>query len=189
MSQQIRYAANGDRMYFIDGLETDEAEFFSTDTGKLEGIFTSCRAPHGISDCTFMRNTANGKQFEGQESIGDAYRDTAEAMGASTTGKKYLSGLAAFPGDPEAWVDSRGGVERLLEKRGWGAEGTINVKPRESANPPKPGPDVAEDLLDNYTNMIADADARPDLVDRADLKEQVKERLRPAKHLRKEAKA
>lgn len=191
MSNQIRYAANGDRTYFVDGKEVGLVEFSSkhavSDLFRLDEMFAAQRAPHGVSDKTFMADTANGKQFQGQEHVGNAYRETAEAMGGSVTGKKYLSGLAAFPGDPEAWVDSRGDAQRLLEKRGWGAEGTINVKPRERTNPAPAGPDVADDLLDKYTAQIADADERPELVDRADLREQVKERLKPAKHLRKKA--
>lgn len=181
MTQQIRYAANGDRKYFIDGKEATEEEFFPSSI-RLTEMLAERRAPHGISDGTFMKDTANGKQFEGQEEVGDHYRNVAESLGASTTGKKYISGLAAFPGDPQAWVDSRGDVQRVLEQRGWGSEGTINVKPRESLNPPTSRAEVAEDLLDKYTNQIADAQPMPHLVDRQDLKEQVKERIKPKKH-------
>jgi hypothetical protein len=182
MSQQIRYKDNGDRTYYIDGVEVTEKEFFPNKSSRLSDMLSEQRAPHGVSDCTFMKDTANGKQFQGQEQAGNHYREVAESLGASVTGKKYIAGLANFPGDPEAWVDSRGDAQRLLEKRGWGSEGTINVKARESAEPPKAGPEVAEDLLDKYTNQIADAQPMPHLVDRADLREQVKERIKPKKH-------
>ncbi len=187
--EQIRYHNDGTRSYYIDGKECSESVFWlRPNADLLTEMLAEQRAPHGISDCTFMKDTANGKQFAGQEHIGNAYRETAESMGASVTGKKYVSGLAAFPGDPEAWVDSRGDVERVLAKRGWGSEGTINVKSRQPANPHQPGPVIAEDLLDKYTNQIADADDRPELVDRADLKEQVRERLAPPKHLKESKK-
>lgn len=189
MSQQIRYAANGDRTYFLDGKEVDEKTFWTFDhmcsPGKLRDMFSEGRAPHGVSDCTFMKGTANGSQFEKQAHIGDAYKRTTESLGGSTKGKKYVSGLAAFPGDPEAWVDSRGDVQRILEKRGWGSEGTINVKPRESINPPKSGPNVAEELVTKYATEIAMRDPHPERVDMTDLKDQVRDHIKPPKHLRK----
>ena len=182
MSQQIRYKDNGDRIFYIDGKEVTAKEFWGDDKDTIIDMLAEQRAPHGISDCTFMRNTANGKQFESQPGQGDYYRSIAEGLGASTTGKKYISGLAAFPGDPEAWVDGRGDVEKILEKRGWGSEGTVNVKPREAKENPIRDPHVDDKLLNEYTNGIAERDPHPDLVDRNDLKEQVRERLSPKKH-------
>lgn len=183
MKEQIRYMANGDRSYFLDGYEVQEFEYRAAtqarDEKNLLEMLNAGRPPHGISDCTFMRGTANGRQFDGQEHVGDRYRAVTEQNGGSHVGKKYISGLARFPGDPEAWVDSRGDVERVLEKRGWGCEGSVNVKAKEPIDPPRPGPDVADDLLDQYTMQIASQDPRPDLVDTADLREQVRERIKP----------
>lgn len=190
MKERISYAANGDRRYYINDAEvTEEAYKIRTqarDEIKLLRMLESGQPPHGVSDCTFMKDTANGRQFVGQEHIGDYYREVATAAGASTTGKKYLSGLARFPGDPEAWVDGRGDVERVLNQRGWGCEGTINLKPRESLQPPVSGPEVADDLLDEYTAEITSMQPNPHLVDTADLREQVKDRLKPS-HKRKKA--
>lgn len=185
MNGQIRYSSNGTRTYFIDGVEVTYSKYEMLcgfgDSRRLTEMFNEGRSPHGISDCTFMRDTANGRQFAEQEATGNHYRQVAESLGASVTGKKYVSGLAAFPGDPEAWVDSRGDVERLLTKRGWGSEGTINVRPRESENPPESGPAMAQELVDKYATEIAMRDPNPHLVDMVDLKEQVKERMAPKK--------
>lgn len=63
----------------------------------------------------------------------ETYLGEARRAGVSTTCKRYMSSLAAYPGDPEAWVDSKGDVRRVCEKRGWGCEGKVNVTAR-----PKP---------------------------------------------------
>lgn len=195
MTKQIRCDKDSLKLsYFLDGKEVSENEFHDGESAAKRAArfakeFSKGKAPYGISDCTFMRDSANGKQFAGQEHIGDAYRRTAETAGVSTTGKKYISGLAAFPGDPEAWVDGRGDATRLLEKRGWGSEGTVNVKPRQSAEEPKPGPDVAPDLVEKYATEIAMRDPNPHLVDMANLKEQVVERLKPKNKPKKVTKA
>ena len=46
----------------------------------------------------------------------------------------YQSGLARFPGDPEAFVtrgQGRGYIKQLCEQRGWACEGAVNVPARE----------------------------------------------------------
>jgi hypothetical protein len=183
MKQRIIYSSSGERTYEINDRVVTEEYFHSVtqgqDEAKLKDMLKSGVPPQGVSDCTFMRDTANGRQFQGQEHIGNQYRAVAEEHGQNVTGKKYISGLARFPGDPEAWVEGRGDVQKLVESRGWGCEGTVNVKKRELLNPPEPGPEVAPDLLEKYTNVIADAQPMPHLVDREDLKEQVKERIKP----------
>lgn len=66
-----------------------------------------------------------------------------------------MSSLAAFPGDPEALIDSRGDAKRVLEKRGWGAEGMVKTKARE-ATTPEPDGKPAEDIVeDRAMNMLA----------------------------------
>ena len=192
MKQRITYSENGERRYQIDDKEVTAEEFkLATQTveeRRLREMLEAQKAPNGISDCTFMRDTANGKQFEGNDSQGEHYRTVAESLGASTTGKKYLSGLARFPGDPEAWVDSRGDVERVLNKRGWGCEGTVNVKPSEAKEAPEAGPAMAPDLVDKYATEIAMRDPHPELVDMADLKEQVVDKMAPKNKSRKAVK-
>lgn len=186
MTERISYSSNGDRLFFLDGIEVDEATYhFRThrrDANVFEDMIRSGLAPHCISDQTFMRGHDNGSQFEGNQAQGDFYKKITEANGGNTNGKRYLSGLANFPGDPEAWVSGRDDVKRLLEKRGWASEGAVTVAARESIEPPEPRYDVADDIVDGYTHHIADRLPDPDLVDRAHLREQVKERIRPKKH-------
>lgn len=193
MKQRITYSDSGECRYQIDDKDVTAEEFkLATQTveeARLREMLKEGRAPHGVSDCTFMRDSANGKQFANSSGQGDHYRGVAESMGASTTGKKYLSGLARFPGDPEAWVDSRGDVQKVLEKRGWGSKGTINVKPRIGDTEPEAGPAMAPDLVEKYATEIAMRDPHPELVDMKDLKEQVVDRMAPKKRSKKATKA
>lgn len=193
MKTRITYSSTGDRRFEVDGKEVSEAKYNALIAGqydaRLKEMFDEQAAPRGVSDCTFMAGTANGRQFSGQDYIGDYYGQVAKAHGVSTTGKKYLSGLARFPGDPEAWVDSRGDVQRTLEKRGWGSEGTINVKKRELANDPDPGPDMAPDLVTKYAHEVASQYPNPHMIDMEDLKGQVYDHYKPKTKKKKVSKA
>jgi hypothetical protein len=52
----------------------------------------------------------------------------AEAAGVDTNGRRYISGLARFPNDPEAWVSDLSDVRRVCEQRGYGCEGAVDVE-------------------------------------------------------------
>lgn len=81
------------------------------------------------------------------------YRREAERRGVSTNGTLYDPGLAAFPGDPEAFVGGRDDVRRLAEKRGWGVQGAVTVKPAE-CQPEQIGldPQIVEDEVEAYVD-------------------------------------
>lgn len=96
-----------------------------------------------------MAGTENGRQFEKTPHIGEYYRKVAESKGQNTKGKKYLSQLADYPGDPRAWVDGRGDIQRLCEEKGWGCTGTVKTKRRDVE--PSKGVDIAPELLEKYT--------------------------------------
>ena len=96
--------------------------------------------------------------------MGDVYSRNAKAAGVSTKGKKYMSSLARFPGDPEAWVSGKGDAERILDERGWGSEGLINRPVRNEA-PPKEHVPVASEVLQEAVidrmQDVVDAGGRP----------------------------
>lgn len=73
----------------------------------------------------------------------------------------YEPGLARFQGDPEAFVpasEGRGYIRRLMEKRGWGCEGAVNVKPGGSqAKPAKP---IDERLAEQFIAQIEKKDPK-----------------------------
>lgn len=117
--------------------------------GECVSVFGPCnaegRAPSCVSDTTrFPGHLQGGGQFT-NAAVRRAYMAKAKKAGVSTAGKVYFSQLAAFPGDPAAWHDSKSGQEKLLEARGWEAEGDVKVKGREGP-PPKPIR-LAEDIV------------------------------------------
>jgi hypothetical protein len=104
------------------------------------------RPPQSDTDVEFMRSTENGRQFQDKPQIGHAYAEEALAAGINIKGKKYLSQLAEHPGDPRAWVGSKGEVAQLCEERGYSCDGKVKVKsPRREA--PTKAVDVAPDIL------------------------------------------
>jgi hypothetical protein len=117
-----------------------------------------------MTDSVFLQGHCNGNQFAGMPYQGDYYRGVAKRQGQDTTGKVYLSGLAAYPGDPEAWVSGRGDAERICQKRGWGAQGAISVK----ALPREPGPPVrlADDIVDRIAGPGATPEEKANVVER-----------------------
>jgi hypothetical protein len=141
---------------------------------NLAEMFVTRRPPQSKTDAEFFQGRWN--QFADTPHLGDSYRQVAEAHGQSTTGKVYLSGLARFPGDPQAWVDGRGDVERVIDRHGWGAEGTVN-RPLRTVAAPEMIP-VAPDLVDREVGEILETvDPRDRArVDVDDLREQVVEK-------------
>lgn len=158
---------------------------------KLCDMFAAQRPPQANTDREFLMGNTNGSQFEGgpkapkinglnaAERQGNHYKRVAEKHGQNVKGKKYLRQLAKFPGDPQAWVDGKGDVQRILAKRGWGAEGAVTVQEREPLNPPKEII-LAEDIIRDKMQAMIQADPG--------LKEKPREELREnvlAKHGRK----
>jgi hypothetical protein len=104
-------------------------------TSKLADMLASRQPPMSNTDREFLEGHCCGSQFatdKASMAVGDAFKKQAAASGVSVTGKVYVGGLAAFPGDPKAWVSDRGDVKRVLTERGWGSEGSVNQAPREA---------------------------------------------------------
>ncbi len=119
-----------------------------------ERVFT---APTLKTDTTFLAiaDNCNGKQFEKDPKAGDYYRRMAERAGVSTTGKIYMPGLAAFPGDPRAWVSDRGDVRRICEVNGWGCDGAVKVKAQQFEHKPVA---IAEDIVQEEVKKVLEQD-------------------------------
>lgn len=49
----------------------------------------------------------------------DKYKRQADAAGISIAGKSYVSGLAAYPGDPDAWVKDDSDIKALARQKGF----------------------------------------------------------------------
>jgi hypothetical protein len=143
--------------YLLNGREVTRDEFMHGAPGITPGQPPAC-----ITDATFLAGHCNGSQFEKTPYIGDYYRCEAEAAGVSTKGKVYLSQLAEYPGDPRAWVDGRGDVQRVCEERGWGCGGSVNVQG--AAMPPEPEIALADDIAESLANDLvaaSDGDVNP----------------------------
>lgn len=145
---------------------------------RLAEMIALGKPPMSDTDREFLAGHCNGNQFEGEEWVGDLYQKQALAAGVDPKGKIYLSGLARFPGDPEAWVNGKSDAKRVCEQRGWGAEGAIKVTPRQAAPTQTT---IAADLVDSEVNRILSTVPEPDrpYVDTEDLREQVIDRRQP----------
>ncbi len=133
---------------------------------SLAEVLATRRFPALRTDTAFM--AGQWRQFEDTPEIGNEYRRRAELEGVSTNGKVYLRGLAAFPGDPRAWVDSRADVLKVAAERGWNVSGAVEYEAPAREKPP--GPKVAPDLVAREVAEILDED--PSL-DPAEVTEQV----------------
>ncbi len=128
------------------------------------------------TDTTFLAN--RGDPFAGDDAKAKRCVAAAKAGGVNPTGKTYLGGLAKHEGDPEAWVDGKGDVERVCAKRGWSCEGSVTVAP-----PVNETPDlfeepyrVADDLVEQEVEKRLGGEAVGKR-ERADLVETVADQL------------
>jgi hypothetical protein len=101
--------------------------------------------PGFVTDDIFLKGNKTGEQFADSPELGAYYRSVAEGQGVSTTGKTYLSGLAAYPGDPRAWVSGRSDVLAVARERNYNVEGLVEHRGHEV----EPAADVpiAQDIL------------------------------------------
>jgi len=147
---------------------------------SLAEMFALAKPPRSKTDREFLAGHCNGNQFEKTPHIGDLYLQEAREANVDPTGKVYLAGLARFPGDPEAWISGRSDVKRVLEQRGWGCTGTMEVKAPQLENPPV-RPALAEDIVNDKVMDILDNVPEKDLpsVDVGELRESVTDKLKP----------
>lgn len=159
--------------YTLNGKEVTREEWLAGSPGVTPGC-----PPQVVTDATFMRGTANGAQFEKTPYIGDGYKKLAARHGVNVKGKKYFSSLARFPGDPEAWVDSRGDVARLIAKRGWKCDGSVKVNAiRNDQEPEQVG--LADDIVqDEVAKVLADH-PEPQKVNVGELAHTIREKRTP----------
>lgn len=158
-AQQAHYVA-----CVVDGVADNLAEMFALG-----------QPPMSNTDREFLEGHANGNQFEKTPGIGDYYAGVAKQSGVDPKGKIYLSSLAAYPGDPQAWVSGRGDVQKVCEERGWACRGAVNVKMRE-AEPAQGKYRVADDIIRERASEIMESGvvSRPD-----DAIEKAREQLTP----------
>jgi hypothetical protein len=112
----------------------------------LAEMFALGQPPASRTDREFLAGFGpSGGQFAKRPEQGDFYAQEAKRQGVDITGAVYLSGLAAYPGDPRAWVRGRGDAKKVCEERGWGCEGDVHVPLTKVEQPTGGG--LAEDIL------------------------------------------
>lgn len=129
-------------------------------------------AAHGL-DSTFMKGTHH------QDSVLENYRYQAAAeAGVDTNGRRYISGLARFPNDPEAWVSGRADVLRVCSDRGWNCRGLVERAAPKDIEPEADIP-IAGDIVQQHVEACLRAfpagDHTPQL--ETDIREQVTKEL------------
>jgi hypothetical protein len=144
---------------------------------KAAEMFALHQTPALMTDAVFLEGHHSGNQFVRTPEMGEYYKRTAEAEGQTTEGKVYLHGLAAYPGDPKAWVTGRGDAERVLKERGWGAEGAVTTRVSQVAEPDEKYK-VSDDLVaQGVEKELEGVDAKD--ADVPALTEKVREKLSP----------
>jgi hypothetical protein len=137
------------------------------------------QSPPGLqSDTRFMSGHVNHNQFADSPSFGSLYLNAAKRAGVSVEGAVYKHQLARFPGDPEAWVRSRGDVKRIVERRGMHCEGSVTHTPveREDIDTNDGTYRVADDIVD--AEMVRIEESTPGRAqEEPDLREKVTKRL------------
>ena len=101
-----------------------------------------------VSDSTLFNGERLGSIDGGRDNslTGEHYRKMADRAGVVRSGNQYISQLADYPGDPEAWVSSRGDMVRVAKKKGLNIdEGPVKYK-HESREPAAPQGGIAQDL-------------------------------------------
>jgi hypothetical protein len=119
--------------YVLNGKSVSENDFLAGGDG-IRQIIESRQFPGLQTDDEFMANrgTLSSQLGEQTESVVKAAKQNGYKPNLNDV---YLPAMARFPGDPEAFVShgsARGSVRRTMESRGWGCEGSVKVKARES---------------------------------------------------------
>jgi len=119
-------------------------------TQNHKDIVESGEFPGVQTDTAFHANRGSlAKQLGNDEGWAKFIVDRARAKGAVITADHtYISQLADEPGDPAAFVppgEGRGYIKKVLESKGKGCTGAVEVKQREQA--PQKKTRLAEDLV------------------------------------------
>jgi hypothetical protein len=115
----------------------------------LTDMLRTRRVPRIETDSTFMSGHKRLGDTRDEKSLKSLVAQARKHGYNPTANDVYMSPIAAFPGDPKAFVSQAGGkhqVRKRCEELGLHCEGAVNVKGAEIA-PPKPDVPLAADLL------------------------------------------
>lgn len=140
------------------------------ESGSLAEMCAAQQAPGiGMTTSIFMQGKHDGGISDPEHA--ERYRRIARENGVNPEGKMYCSGLASFPGDPTAWVNTVKEAKDHADVMGLKLEGGINHTPPEWEEPA--GDDniefsnkkyvAADDLVSDEMEM--EAENNPELID------------------------
>lgn len=165
--------------YLTDPEEISKAIRDNYDFSRAKSLVF--HVPHIVTDSTFMKGWYSGDQFEKDPVMGQAYRAKAAAAGVSTQGKHYLHQLAESAGDPRAWIEGRGDIQKICEERGYSCDGAVKVRGPDHGPYEDPGTFVADDIVDNYVADQVEAQEGfvPTPTQLQDMRESARHKLTP----------
>lgn len=132
------------------------------DICKLCEMLLSGRPPRIKTEATFQAKAAlGGAQFH--PATRDLYLQRAREAGVTTEGRVYEPRLAAFPGDPEAWISSQDDMVRVAEARNYTINGDVTVKGERVEK--SPSPILADDILEGLMESRLEEQLGPDFVE------------------------
>ncbi len=125
---------------------------------RLAEMLALQAAPRVKSDTTFFAGQDTGAGSIKHPITRKLYMEEAKKAGVDVTGAVYRSEIAAYPGDPRAWVRSRGEITGLIEERGWQMDGDLKAggEAREDISPGQ-GPKIAHDIVEQLVNNRIEA--------------------------------
>lgn len=100
---------------------------------------------------TFFEAGCNNQQLD---NMGKVYRNKlltmAKKAGINISGKIYKPSLAAYQGDPRAWVSDLNDVKRVVKERNLDCEGHVTHKAHETA--PKESQGLSDTAMRHFLN-------------------------------------
>jgi hypothetical protein len=143
--------------------ETQKAEYLKLraagESHNIASMIATCKAPALSTDDTFMAGRREGQVFRNCPALHAHHQALADRAGISTHGKTYLSGIAAYPGDPRAWVSGKSDVLAVARERNLSVEGCVSHK----GHAVDPGEDkpIADDILAESAKAFVAAGMKP----------------------------
>lgn len=138
---------------------------------KLAEMFALQKPPQSFTDVEFLKG--RHEQFAKRPQDGDKVAKISAKHGlTSTKGLTYVPSIAAFPGDPEAWVSGKGDIQRVCEARGYTCEGDVTVKSTGQVKELTAVP-LAASIVEQEVNSMLRADPSLRSKNKQELREQV----------------
>lgn len=122
---------------------------------KLAEMLALQIAPGLQTDTRFQSGHVNHNQFAHDPVYGAMALENARKAGVSVEGAVYHEQLAQFPGDPQAWVRTRGDVLKICQERGRTVTGAVNYKPAmDEGRVPDTPYEAADDIVQHELDKM-----------------------------------